>query len=626
LNPLRRQLLDATLSRVFGGVDASTLAEIEAACEWLDLPSGQTLFRQGDPGESLYAIVSGRVVIRAERDGAEVLVREVGRGETIGEMALLTGDLRSATVVAIRDSVLVRLRRDAFDRLLESHPRMALGLSRLLVERLRAQTTAPPSALRTGSNIAIVSAGRGAPPAPAFAEELVRALEVIGSVAHLNRSRVDEQAGRAGAASAAGDVAEDWLASWLDEQEVKHTFVVYEADPDATDWSRRCLRQADVVVCVADATGDPELGAIEQEFGDGADAVRRVLVLVHPAQTEQPSGTAAWLAARRIASHHHVRSGSRSDTARVARVLSGTAIGLVLGGGAARGFAHVGAFRALCEAGVPIDWVGGASIGSAMGGLIALGRNPAEMQDTCRRVFVEENPLGDYTLPLISLVRGKRLARQLDEHFGLDIEDLWLPFFCVSTDVSDAGVLVQERGSLARAVRSSVALPGVLPPAVLRDHLLIDGGVLNNLPVDVMRTKSVGPIIAVDLHVQKDYTLDYEVVPSPWRLLWSRLMPFSKRVRVPGILTLMMKAMEVGTVLHTRSMRAHTDLWLNPPVGGFGILDMAAFDRIAELGYDHARKEIATWLESARGVRVPLDAPSGPANRSGPASAPREEG
>jgi len=384
LNPLRRQLLDATLSRVFGGVDASTLAEIEAACEWLDLPSGHTLFRQGDPGESLYALVSGRVAIRAERDGEEVVIGEAGRGETIGEMALLTGEPRSATVVAIRDTVLVRLPRGAFDRLLEDHPRMALGLSRLLVERLRAQTTARPSARRIGSNIAIVPAGRVAPPTSAFAEEVVRALETIGSTQHLNRSRVDEQAGRAGAVSTAGAGDGGWLASWLDEQEVKHSFVVYEADPDVTEWTRRCLRQADVVVCVADATGDPALGEIEKEFPDGADTVRHVLVLVHPAATEQPSGTAAWLAARKITSHHHVRSGSSSDVARVARVISGTAVGLVLGGGAARGFAHVGAFRALCEAGVPIDWVGGASIGSAMGGLIALGYNPAVVSSSRR--------------------------------------------------------------------------------------------------------------------------------------------------------------------------------------------------------------------------------------------------
>ena len=600
-------------------MDASTLAEIEAACEWLDLPSGHTLFRQGDPGESLYALVSGRVLIRAESDGEEVIIGEAGRGETIGEMALLTGEPRSATVVAIRDTVLVRLPRDAFDRLLEDHPRMALGLSRLLVERLRAQTTARPVAARIGSNIAIVSAGRGAPQTPAFAQALVHALEAIGPVAHVNRSRIEEQALGAGAASEAGDVDGAWLAAWLDEQEVEHSFVVYEAEPDLTEWTQRCLRQADVVVGVADAAGDPALGGIEKEFladADGRDAVRQVLVLVHPPDTRQPSGTAAWLEGRRVASHHHVRSGSADDLARVARVLSGTAVGLVLGGGAARGFAHVGAFRALCEAGVPIDWVGGASIGSAMGGLIAFGQTPDEMQAICRRVFVEENPLGDYTLPLISLVRGKRLARQLDEHFGLDIEDLWLPFFCVSTDVSDAGVLVHERGSLARAVRASVALPGVLPPAVDRNHLLIDGGVLNNLPVDVMRRRSVGSIIAVDLHVQKDYALGYDVVPSPWRLLWSRVMPFSRRVRVPGILTLMMKAMEVGTVLHTRSMRAHVDLWLNPPVGGFGILDMAAFDRIADLGYEYAREKIAAWLDAAKAAGVPVAAPAGPSVRS----------
>lgn len=608
LNPLRRRLLDDALARVFGTLERSALAEIEAACEWLELPSGRTLFREGDPGTCLYALVSGRVAVRAENDGEERTLGEVGRGETLGEIALLTGEPRSATVVAIRDSVLVRLDREAFDRLLDRHPRMALGLSRAVVERLRDRTAARSARRRSGVNIAVVPAGRAGPSISSFTIQLVRALEAIGTVAHVSRTRLAQDAAGVDAdAEGLGAQAHE-LADWLDNQEVKHAFAVYEADPDLSPWTRRCLRQADLVVCVADPGGDVALGAVELELRHATETqegARRGLVLLHPAATERPSGTARWLDERSVSWHQHVREGSGADMARLARVLTGTAVGLVLGGGAARGFAHVGTFRALCEAGVPIDWVGGASIGSAIGALVALGHDAGKMQEVCRRVFVDENPLGDYTLPLISLVRGRRLARQLDEYLGSDIEDLWLPFFCVSTDVSDAGVLVHERGSLAEAVRASVALPGVLPPAVSGDHLLIDGGILNNLPVDVMRTRPVGPLIAVDLHVKKDYTLDYRELPSPWRLLWTRLVPFARRIRAPGILTLMMKAMEVGSVLHARSMRSQVDLWLNPPVGGYGILDMGAFDQIAELGYEHAREQIATWLDRSRKAEAP---------------------
>lgn len=605
------------------------LAEIETACEWQELSSGSTLFRQGDPGACLYALVSGRVSIHAESDGEDRVLGEVGRGETLGEMALLTGEPRTATVVAIRDSVLVRLDRDAFDHLLDRHPRMALGLSRALVLRLRDRTAVRSSGRRAGANIAVVPAGRGAPATASFTQQLVRALEAIGTVAHVSRARFEREGSGAGTDADASSPHPDELVAWLDNQEVEHAFVVYETDPDASPWTRRCLRQADVVVCVADATGDVGLGDIEAELlypEDSQDGARRILVLVHSAETERPSGTSRWLAERPVSCHQHVRAGSSTDLARLARVLTGTAVGLVLGGGAARGFAHVGTFRALCEAGVPIDWVGGASIGSAMGALIALGHDPETMQHLCRRVFVDENPLGDYTLPLISLVRGRRLARQLDEYFGLDIEDLWLPFFCVSTDVSDAGVLVHERGSLAKAVRASVALPGVLPPAVSGDHLLIDGGILNNLPVDVMRTKPVGPVIAVDLHVQKDYTLDYRELPSPWRLLWARLLPFTGRIRAPGILTLMMKAMEVGSVLHARSMRGRVDLWLNPPVGGFGILDMGAFEKIAELGYGHAREKIAMWLDASKKADVDWSWLSGTEPRPSPPPSAPERG
>ncbi|MDX1644981.1 MAG: patatin-like phospholipase family protein, partial [Thermoanaerobaculia bacterium] len=167
------------------------------------------------------------------------------------------------------------------------------------------------------------------------------------------------------------------------------------------------------------------------------------------------------------------------------------------------------------------------------------------------------------------------------------IEDLWLPFFCVSSNMSNAGLVIYERGPASKAVRASVALPGVFPPAVDGNHLLIDGGVLNNLPVDIMRRRSDGPIVAVDLHVRKEYQLEYAQVPSAWQVLRSRLLPFTKRIPVPGITTIVMKATEIGSIIHASRNREAADLVLNPPVGRFGILDVKAFDEIVRLGYEH---------------------------------------
>jgi len=198
-------------------------------------------------------------------------------------------------------------------------------------------------------------------------------------------------------------------------------------------------------------------------------------------------------------------------------------------------------------------------------------------------------------LPVVSLLAGKRLERLTARYFEPDIEDLPIPFFCISSNLSQARMVVHERGPLSRAIRASVALPGVLPPAVDDDHLVIDGGILNNLPVDVMRDRPVGKVIAVDLSVKKEYTLDYAEVPSAFRVLRSWL-PFAKRIRVPNIVTLMLKATEVASLVHARSVSAYADLLLKPPVGRFGILETGSFDAIVQVGYEHAKERIAEWM------------------------------
>jgi predicted acylesterase/phospholipase RssA/CRP-like cAMP-binding protein len=593
--------LREALASVFGPLDDSAFAEVASSARWVEVPGGSVVYRQGEPGDSLCLLLRGRLHVRfreAEED-TERLVAEIAPGETVGEIGLLTGNPRSATVIAVRDSLMVQIDAPTFDRLAERHPALVRKLSKVVVDRLSERAQMRRFSPRV-SNIAILPT-RSVGPAAEFSTRLSAALAAFGPSLHLDAARVDAQLGLSGAARAtSGSENHPRLTDWLAEQESKQRFVLYHADPEASEWTRRCLRQADLVIVVADADGDPNPGPTERALCEGANPVttaRRVLVLVRSQDQPSPSGTAAWLKHRRVDGHHHLREGSNEDIERLARILSGNAVGLVLGGGAARGFAHVGVYRALVEAGVPVDWVGGSSIGAVFAASIALGWDPDRVEEIARSAFVDENPLGDYTLPVISLLRGKRLERLTRRYFEPDIEDLPIPFFCISSNLSTARMRVHERGALSRAIRSSVALPGVLPPAVDRDHLVIDGGILNNLPVDVMRDQPVGRVIAVDLSVQKEYRLDYTEVPSALRVLRSRL-PFTKRIRVPGIVTLMMKATEVASLVHARSVSNHADLLLKPPVGRFGILDTGSFDAIVQVGYEHAKERLAEWRTS----------------------------
>jgi predicted acylesterase/phospholipase RssA/CRP-like cAMP-binding protein len=576
--------VQTTVEHMFGVHDGAEMASIRAELEPITLPGGSWLFREGDPGDSLFLIARGRLQVwrdSEEPGGKAHLLGELGPGESVGELSLLTGDPRSASIRAIRDTLLLRMDRLAFHRLAASHPALTLQLTGQIARRLRDRTSSKRAAVRGPENLAVLRVGESEV-VRGFASQLSRALEEHGSVACLD-------------AAAARDRDELELVDWIHGQEALNDFVVLETDSPASSWSQLCRRHADVLILVADAAAPLSHGDwAEAEQGDSI-ATRRVLVLMHP--EGEVARSAEWLKALRAKEIYHVRAAhAERDLARVARILSGEAIGLVLGGGAARGFAHVGVYRALREAKIPIDWVGGSSIGSVFAAAIAFDWDADLVESLARKAFVEENPLGDYTLPIISLLRGRRLRRLVLEHFGCDIEDLPIPYFCVSSHLDRGELLVHDRGPLWRAVRASVALPGVLPPGVVDGFLAIDGGVLNNLPVDVMKSRSVGSVIAVDLSVRKERRVEYDEVPDPFEVLRGRLLPFSKRPsRAPNIVSLMMKASLVASSAHSRAMLREADLVLQPPVGRFGLLDVKAFDQLVEVGYQHARERLADW-------------------------------
>ncbi|MFT5040939.1 MAG: NTE family protein [Hyphomicrobiaceae bacterium] len=561
-------------------------------------PGGAVLFQQGDPGDSMYLVLHGRlhVLMRDAESGQEELLGEVLAGEAVGEIGLITGEARTATLTAIRDSDLIRLDRETFDRMAAIDPNLWRTLAGIVVGRLRERGTRQRFRPNV-SNLAVV-AHAASPLVDTFLSRLCEALSSYGSTRRLGAN--DFRA--AVIASPNEDGTEDTtraagLAKWLAENEAEQRFVVYEATADDSQWRELCLRQADVSITVARASADAARARPSDDkpsIGVAGSAGRRVLILLHEGRDPEIRGTRAWLEAGAFDEHYHVREGHPEDVERVGRILAGEAVGLVLGGGGARGFAHVGIYRALYEHGIRVDWVGGTSIGSVFAAPMAMGWEPDEVERVAREAFVEGKPMSGLTLPLVSLLSGTRLDRLVAKYFDQEIEDLPVPYFCVATNLSDASLMVQERGNLARAVRASVALPGVFPPVVFGNDLVIDGGVLNNLPADIMATKPVAKVIAVSLSAIKEYKLSYTKIPSAWRILLSKL-PFMKPIRVPGLAILMMKATEVASLVHAREAEKDAALFLNPPVRNFGLLDVGAFDALVKVGYEYANERLASW-------------------------------
>lgn len=600
-----QQSLEGAVRRHFAVPDQAAATIILEALEPVVCRGGAWLFRQGDNGDAMYLLARGR--LQAWLDSAETgergprLIAEIGPGEIVGEIGMLAGGQRSAGIRAVRDSLLLRMDAAAFDRLGRQRPELIRHIAGGIAARLRDRTGGQAPAGREVRTVALVPLD-GPASVASLLPRLEQALAPEGPVLLLTPGRMAEL----GAPSlATGPRAElsPALVDWLATREDGHRFIVYVADPGETAWSDLALRHADLILLVANGAGDPAQRPWERALLGAADGpvARRALVLLHDGAPASLPGTAAWLGARNVDFHLHVRSGMPGDFDRFVRILAGRGLGLVLGGGAARGFAHLGVYRALVEAKLAVDWVGGASIGSVMAAVIAQGADPGELLPAARRAFLEGKPFSDVTIPLLSLLRGGRMDRLIREYLTGNIEDLPLPYFCVSSNLGQGTPNVHERGPLGLAVRASAALPGVYTPAVVNGQLAIDGGILDNLPVDLMRRRPVGPVIAVDVTSRNDYAVDYDAVPSPWAVLAGRYLPFARRYRVPGFMALLLKATEIGTMADVRAAGQRADLLIRPAVSRFSLTDVRSFDEIVQVGYEEARKAIAAWQAGSAG-------------------------
>lgn len=583
------------------------IGEIAARMDWVEVPAGRRLLAQDERGECLYVLVSGRLraVVRDDA-GGERVVGEISRGDVVGEIALLTDEPRSASIDAIRDSLLARLTRPVFEELAARSPAFAVQLSRVVIRRLARSQRRPPDPPRI-ETVALLStsasgAGTGRAGASvrgvhAFGARLAAALGAHGPVLRVDAARVRA----AGLDPHAADEREHArLTRWLDEQAEAHRFVLYEPDAADTPWTRRCLRQADRVLIVAPADGDPVPGALEtallgvpaERGGPASDAVE--LVLLHDDGSRMPSGTRNWLAPRRLARHHHVRQDRDGDVERIARFLAGRAVGLVLAGGGARGLAHVGAVRALREARVPVDLVAGTSIGALVGAAVAMDWDHATTHARLRAGFTSGNPITDYDpIPIAALVRGRRLEARLREYSGEhDIADLWIPFLCVSSNLGTESSATHRTGTVWRAVRASLSIPGVLPPVVIDGQLHVDGGTFDNLPVDAAIDAGAGRVIACALQHHQRATVPYDETPPGWRLFVDRHITRKRRYPVPGIIATVIRGTVLASTDRARRAEARADLVLRLPVETIGFVAWDAFDRAEELGYAYTAQAL----------------------------------
>ncbi|NXJ99675.1 PLPL6 esterase, partial [Corythaixoides concolor] len=657
--------------------------QMDFAIDWMAVEAGRALYRQGDKSDCTYIALNGRLrSVIQKGTGKKELIGEYGRGDLIGVVEALTRQPRATTVHAVRDTELAKLPEGTLNNIKRRYPQVVTRLIHLLSQKIlgnlqqfrgsfassslgMASSSEPTNPTSNLSTVAVLPVCDDVPTA-AFTLELKHALNAIGPTLLLTSDIIRARLG----SSALDSIQEYRLSGWLAQQEDIHRIVLYQTDCTLTPWTLRCIRQADCILIVGLGDQEPALGKLEQMLENTAVRALKQLVLLHREDGPSPSRTVEWLNMRSWCSGHlHIKCPRRvfsrrsptklremyekvfeksadrhSDFSRLARVLTGNTIALVLGGGGARGCSHIGVIKALEESGIPIDMVGGTSIGAFIGALYAEERSAVRTKQRAREWAkcmnsVFETVL-DLTYPITSMFSGSAFNASINKVFqDKQIEDLWLPYFNVTTDITASAMRVHTDGglwryvrasasytpylpplcdpkdghwlvdgcyvnnvpgSLWRYVRASMTLSGYLPPLCdpKDGNLLMDGGYINNLPgkprrcrptfslshpaADIARNMGAKTVIAIDVGSQDETDLcNYGDSLSGWWLLWKRLNPWAEKVKVPDMAEIQSRLAYVSCVRQLEVVKSSSYCeYIRPPIDRFKTMDFGKFDEI----------------------------------------------
>ncbi|EOQ96484.1 phospholipase, patatin family [Leptospira wolbachii serovar Codice str. CDC] len=563
------------------------------------LPGGEILFEENSEGSDLYILAAGK--LRYEKRSPDGTIRDVGefkRLDIIGELSLFTGEKRSATVKAIRDSELIRVPRDVALSILLKYPDSLLQITKIIAERLAHAKTDSKGFIPVSKTFSILSSL-----SKESLEEIIHKIGLIflryGSFCVVDEKVFLERTNEL--LSLDEKDREPWIIRFFSQLESEFDFVFYvlEDGKDVTAWTERALRQSDSVLFIKDANDEPNSIHLEslldkKQFKDRT----QILVLIQPNAEQVVPGTIRHLQKRKFSRHFHVHFDRLDTWERLGRGLLGKSIGLALGGGGAKGFAHLGVLSALEENQIPIDMVSGTSAGSIFAALIAMGESSSGSKEKAKAFWVSKDLLNEYTVPVLSLTTGKKYTEAIRQFFGsIQIEDLWIPFYAISTDLSHSEIHVHDRGDLWKAIRASTSIPGIVPPLIDEGVVYVDGGVLDNVPGITLKERGVGKVISVDvfgdIYPDQDKELgayfdktNPGVMTHPLTQI-TNLINFNEilRPKFPPIGDIIIRSILSSSRDRIRQTEKISDLFLQIPTNNFGLLDWFAYERLIELGY-----------------------------------------
>lgn len=590
--------------RLFQGIGPADLQKIAEQLQHRHYDSGDVVFRRDEPGDSMFIVARGRIKCVVEQeDGDYELLDYEEQGGHFGDLSLLVGGHRNSTATAVMDTELLELSHDRFQSLMMSVPGFAANLSRSLGFKLRGHSGKRPSRRRSAVVGIVNSTLRTQALMRPLAEALVHAGDSVEVLT--DRKRIWPSQG-AYLVERIPEGSDSILRTTMVRQRLSqvvehHDRVLIDLTQSGVEDSLpRVLEQCEEIWWLVDPlfveTAHRNLNCLLEANPKLASRIHLVWILRHAERF--PPTTLYDLGVNRLDfkivlddDPHEPSIEQQKSISRLVRHLHGTRIGLALGGGAARGLAHLGVLRALDRAGIYFDHIAGTSVGALLGASYAAGWTPDNALEQFARELtppwlVRKLPTGNgfYMWCMYMLNAWDRKLRPYLHEYK--IEQFRMPFCTVAVDLITGSVVVRDRGDAVNAVLESINLPGVSRP-ILRDGMaLIDGGVLNNVPGDLLVERGNELVVGVDV-----------VTKLAQQFAGNTPLMATAEMRRAGPIETLLRVSEVQNYGITAMRSGAIDFMISPDTSRFEFTDFSRAYELAEVGEAAAEEAIPRLRE-----------------------------
>lgn len=578
---------------IFSSLDDASREQLISHIMVVELNENEILFHQGDPAKNIYLLARGilaSIIVNAL--GETRILGQINEGEIVGEMGVLSNEPRSLSVKALTHATLLKINKDIFLDVAQQNPSILFAVMNPIISRSVGLLNM--LAMEKKNKTIVILPANEETDFQNFSDALRKIAEKYPSTLFIPEDHpdfIDK--------NLSTEIIREKIREITDKNKPVHR-ICYLLHSHETTLAKVALKRAGAVYIVADANPSPKLFPRLRDIIDHSSIPLPSLVLIHPQGTKRPEHSDKWLALANFKLLHHLRMENSKDFERLLRFIRGKAVGVVLSGGGTRGWAHIGAIKAIREARIPIDIIGGASVGALVAALYGLNQSWKEAYEKFQKLILDSRhsvSWRSFTWPIVSLFNASHFTKALKDIFGKTrMEELWLPYFCITSNMATNAEEVHQQGLLWEVIRASASIPGIMPPMLLKGELHFDGSILNTLPTDVMRNMigQKGRLIAIELNTLSPDTHTYQFPPvlTLKDALLSKLK--IRQYKFPSFIDIFMRSIFLNSRIKGKNNALLATMHVNLDLSQFKLLrsNLKEGETLMQMGYEETLKQI----------------------------------